>query len=776
MANVRATFVYDAVAGAFLGEWEDPFSGEKHVGPWRTLCFEGSTRSSKTYSIVQCLVLIACDPKKWGYKKSKVTIRCFRFTLADAKESVFEDVKEVCESFGIGENHVTYNNASGVATFWNGSVIACHATKNLEKLHSLKQDIAYLNEVMGISLESYKQINQRTSWKVLMDWNPSKTKWWVFDMNFDKMHDDVFYHHSTYKMNVENLDAFQISDIEKNDPSDPKNVENGTADEWHWKVYGLGQRCQLEGAIIPANKWCVIPDSEFPERSACLAHGYGLDFGFSKDPTALVECAMNGNTLFVRELVYRRNLDPNTLASLGDEDSLEKIMHELGITDRDIIIADSAATGAISALNRVGFNVLPCFKNNSGSVIKQGISLMRRMKICVTESSTNIQNELENWIWKRGTSGEQLDVPIDKFNHCLVGGTKIKTSRGNVKIKDVVAGDYVLTRRGYRRVLRSWQSGKNKKVFKLTIDNGSRIIGTGNHLVLTLRGFVPIEEVCVGDKVLCLKKKSKPMARRGTGIRIRQEEQTGSISAEETNYSTTTFGKRLLGSAGKALSSITRMAIAKTIPSKILKRSLRKNTWGVDTGLQEQGLNALERICVKLLRKLLNGTKAKKELSGTGSMLSSMGSELQSSSLSTAKRVVKNSLQNATGRSFVQTTANQQCVDDSELITLLNLANSAGKSSKATSISTSGFAVGVVQEKISLRKKASAVYDLTVDGEHEFFANGLLVHNCMDALRYWLFNNADELGRAIFSGNHLRDVEGFEEYEDSYIGYEPVKW
>lgn len=776
MASVRATFVYDAVAGAFLGEWEDPFTGEKHKGPWRTLCFEGSTRSSKTYSIVQCLVLIACDPRKWGYKKSKVTIRCFRFTLADAKESVFEDVKEVCESFGIGENHVTYNNASGVATFWNGSVIACHATKNLEKLHSLKQDIAYLNEVMGISLESYKQINQRTSWKVLMDWNPSKTKWWVFDMNFDKMRDDVFYHHSTYKMNVENLDVFQISDIEKNDPSDPKNVENGTADEWHWKVYGLGQRCQLEGAIIPANKWCVIPDSEFPERHACLAHGYGLDFGFSKDPTALIECAMNGNTLFVRELVYRRNLDPNTLASLGDEDSLEKIMRELGITDRDIIIADSAAVGAISALNRVGFNVLPCFKNNSGSVIKQGISLMRRMKICVTESSTNIQNELENWIWKRGTSGEQLDVPIDKFNHCLVGGTKIKTSRGNVKIKDVVAGDYVLTRKGYRRVIRSWQSGKNRKVFKLVVNTGNRIVGTGNHLVLTLRGFIPIEEVCVGDKVLCLKKKYKPMARRGTGIRSRQEEQTGSISAEGTSSFITTFGKRLLVNAGKALSSITRTAIAKTIPSKILKKSLRKNTWENDTSLRVLNLKSIEKTCGKLLGRLLNGTKAKKDLSGIKSMRNSKDSECLHSSRRPVENAVKNSLQSVTVRNSARTTANLQCADDSELITLLNLANSAEQSLKATKINTSDFVVGVVQEKVSLRKKAAAVYDLTVEGEHEFFANGLLVHNCIDAIRYWLFNNADELGRAIFSGNHLRDVEGFEEYEDSYIGYEPVKW
>ena len=418
MANVKKTFVYDAVAGAFVGKWYDPIEDKTHEGDWRTLCFEGSTRSSKTYSIVQALVLIAVSPQQFGYRRRKVIIRCFRFTLADAKESVYEDVKEVCESFGIADR-VNFNDTMGIVKFPNGSMIACHATKNLEKLHSLKQDIAYLNEVMGISKEAYKQINQRTAWKVVMDWNPSKTKWWVFDMNFDKMHDDVFYHHSTYKMNVENLDASQISDIEKNDPSDPKNVENGTADPWHWKVYGLGQRCQLEGAIIPANKWSIIPDDEFPEKGTFLVHGYGLDFGFSNDPTALIECGIKQDRLYVRELVYRRKLDVNTLASLAGETSLEKIMREeLGITGLDTVVADSAAPGAIDALVRVGFNVVPCFKNNSGQVVKQGISLMRKMRWCVTESSTNIQNELENWIWKR-SGGEQTDTPLDKFNHAM---------------------------------------------------------------------------------------------------------------------------------------------------------------------------------------------------------------------------------------------------------------------------------------------------------------------------------------------------------------------
>lgn len=418
MAKVKKTFVYDAVAGAFLGKWYNPLNGESYVGPWRTLCFEGSTRSSKTYSICQCLVLIAINPVNFGYHRHKVTIRCFRFTLADAKESVYEDVKEVCESFGISDR-VNFNDTMGVVKFPNGSVIACHATKNLEKLHSLRQDIAYLNEVMGISKEAYKQINQRTAWKVLMDWNPSKTKWWVFDMQFDRMRDDVFYHHSTYRMNVENLDEAQISDIEKNDPSNPKNVENGTADAWHWKVYGLGERCQLDGAIIPANKWSIIPDDDFPSKDTFLVHGYGLDFGFSKDPTALIECGIKQDRLYVRELVYRRGLDVNTLASLSGEDSLEKIMREeLRITALDTIVADSAASGSISALNRVGFNVEACYKNNSGQVIKQGIAIMRKMRWCVTESSTNLQNELENWCWKT-FNGEATDVPVDKFNHAM---------------------------------------------------------------------------------------------------------------------------------------------------------------------------------------------------------------------------------------------------------------------------------------------------------------------------------------------------------------------
>lgn len=418
MASAKGTFVYDAVVGAFLGQWYDPMKHVMHKGHWRTLCFEGSTRSSKTYSIIQCLVLIALDPERFGYKKRRVLIRCFRFTLADAKESVYEDAKEICESFGLA-SHVSYNDTMGSIKFPNGSVIACHATKNLDKLHSLRQDIAYLNEVMGIGKEAYKQINQRTAWKVVMDWNPSKTKWWVFDMNFDKMHDDVFYHHSTYKMNVQNLDASQIADIEKNDPSKPENVANGTADPWHWKVYGLGERCQLEGAIIPASKWSVIPDDEFPEKSTFVCHGYGLDFGYSVDPTSLVECGIKNDRLYVRELVYRKGLDVNMLTSLPGKDSLERIMREeLRIPITDEIIADSAASGSIAALNDVGFCVNPCYKNNSGLVIKQGISLMRKMRWCVTESSVNIQNELENWTWKR-TGGEWTDVPRKGYDHAM---------------------------------------------------------------------------------------------------------------------------------------------------------------------------------------------------------------------------------------------------------------------------------------------------------------------------------------------------------------------
>lgn len=418
MATAKGTFVYDACMGALLGEWEDPETGVMHKGPWRTLCFEGSTRSSKTYSILQCLVLVCLDPERFGWKKKRITVRCFRYTLADAKESVYEDVKEVCESFGIGEK-VKFNDTMGTVKFPNGSGLLCHATKNLEKLHSLKQDIAYLNEVMEISKEAYRQISQRSSWKVIMDWNPSKTKWWVFDMNFDKMRDDVFYHHSTYKMNAENLDEHQIADIEKNDPSNPKNVENGTADEWHWRVYGLGERCQLEGAIIPANRWSIIPDDEFPEKETFMAHGYGLDFGFSRDPTALVECGIKQDRLYVRELVYLRELDVNTLASLAGSNSLERIMREeLRITNLETIVADYAASGAISALNRVGFNVVPCYKNNSGNVVKQGISVMRKMRWCVTESSTNIQNELENWVWKK-VGGESTDEPKSGHDHAM---------------------------------------------------------------------------------------------------------------------------------------------------------------------------------------------------------------------------------------------------------------------------------------------------------------------------------------------------------------------
>jgi PBSX family phage terminase large subunit len=670
--------------------------------------------------------------------------------------------------FQSGNNGFEKNETKMHWKFPNGSMIICGGANDPGKLHGLEQDITFLNEVMMIPKSALDQLEYRTRVGFIFDWNPSLNDHWVFKNGFDKTHnygDDerlagkpkCLYFHSTYRDNLENLNDAQISGIEQYEPT-AGNIARGTADAYMWSVYGLGKRGFIEGRVISAEKVEVVSDGDFPSPSQWELHGYGLDWGFSQDPTALVECAIFNKKIYVRELIYEKNLIVSPDPTLPHARSVIGLLREINIKATDTIVADSARPDLNAALRNAGYQVLDAYK--PGGSIENGVNLMNQRRWCVTDSSFNVKFELENWTWSKTRYGEQTRKPIDKHNHCLVGGTKIKTSRGNVKIKDVVAGDYVLTRKGYRRVLRAWQSGKNRKVFKLTISNGSRIVGTGNHLVLTLRGFVPIEDVRIGDKVLCIKKKSKPMARRGIGIRSHKDEQTGNISAEEINSFTTTFGKRLLVNAGKALSSITRMVIAKITPLKTLKRFLRRNTWERDTSPQGRVSKHPEGTFSLLARKLLSGIIALKESLGTKSMQSASGLEASRSSEGLANVAGKSSTLCHSSKNSAQTTVSPQCDDDSDLITLLNIANSAEESSKATNIRKSDFVVGVVQEKVSLKRKAPAVYDLTVDEEHEFFANGVLVHNCMDAVRYWLtsFVGSDNVARM---GNAEQDSAAF---------------
>ncbi len=371
---------------------------------WEIAVLEGSSRSSKTFSIVQYLVLECLQ-------KPGTLVRGFRNDGTTCGKTIVQDFILVMRSQFKIFNSDLWNKQEKTYRFPNGSVFTFDGTMDIAKLHGLRQDIAWLNEVMEITSDAWMQIEMRTTRKVLMDYNPSITSHWVFNSILTR-DAGVFYNHSTYRDNPFLSDR-QISAIQGLEPT-PANVKRGTANEWAWRVYGLGERAGREGRIYTNYR----QTDHWPDPGLCIRHGYGLDFGFSKDPTALVECALYNDELYLRAVVYATGLLTTRPVSRPSTPSLEGSMESEGVSKNDLILADNARPDSIAELQAAAWNVAPCTKGKDS--ILNGIQLLQGFTLVVHRQSVKIIEELENYTWKKhNATGQWLDEPIDEYNHAL---------------------------------------------------------------------------------------------------------------------------------------------------------------------------------------------------------------------------------------------------------------------------------------------------------------------------------------------------------------------
>jgi phage terminase large subunit len=372
-----------------------------------TVIFEGSTRSTKTYSIIQYLII------KWCVEQPGSVVRVFRYDSTTHNSTTIADFKEIMRTLDLWDEG-SWNGQEKVFRWSNGSIFAFSATSDPQKLHGLKQHVAFFNEAMEIQEDAYTQTSYRTTHLTIFDFNPSYNKHWLFEQFIDVVLPNVAYKHSTYKDNPF-LTPKQIGEIEKYEPT-PENKKRGTADAYKWSVWGLGERGRVEGAIF---KLFDVVDF-FPDPRNCQRYGLGLDFGFSLDPTAIVECALFQDGLYLRELCYETGLITTENTTRPGEPSIEGVLNELSIDKEVKIYADCACPQQIQDLRFSGFNVVPCVKG-PGSVL-QGLDLMRQRKIYIHKASHNLRMEMEHYTWKRGIrDGEWKRDPIDKWNHLIDG-------------------------------------------------------------------------------------------------------------------------------------------------------------------------------------------------------------------------------------------------------------------------------------------------------------------------------------------------------------------
>ena len=282
--------------------------------------FQGGSRSGKTFNILLWIIFSYC------YKNKNKTISICRKTLPSLKASVLRDFLEILRSNELYSE--IYHNKTSNEYWLNGNLIEFFSLDMGSRVRGRKRDLLFVNEANEIDYESWSQLLFRTDGGIIIDYNPHDQFHWIYDKVLDR--DDCQLHISTY---IDNpfISKTLKDEIERLRITDPQ----------YWRVYGLGLRGQNRSLVFKFN----ITD-KIPEEAKLLA--YGLDFGFSNDPSSMCATYVLGDDMYVKELLYSTGLTNQDISREFDK---------LGLDRRDEIFADSSEPKSIEELHRMGWNV-----------------------------------------------------------------------------------------------------------------------------------------------------------------------------------------------------------------------------------------------------------------------------------------------------------------------------------------------------------------------------------------------------------------------------------
>jgi len=347
----------------------------------RVKIIQGGTSASKTYSILAVLINKALSIHG-------IEISVVAETIPHLRRGALKDFLKIMKWTGrFFEDR--FNKSLLRYEFANGSVIEFFSADDSSKLRGARRDILYINECNNVTFDAYNELAIRTRKEVYLDFNPANEFWVHTELKNEPDSDFLIL---TYKDN-EALDQSIVEQIEKN--RDKAKTSSYWAN-W-WKVYGEGQLGMLEGVVF--SNWKTI--DTIPKEARLL--GIGLDFGYTNDPTAIVEVYAYNNQRIVNEIVYQNGLVNSDIAKR--------------LPKNVIVYADSSEPKSIEEIRRLGITIKGVTKGKDS--INYGIDVMQRQDYLVTNQSVDLIKELRSYIWDTDKTGRRLNKPIDFNNHAI---------------------------------------------------------------------------------------------------------------------------------------------------------------------------------------------------------------------------------------------------------------------------------------------------------------------------------------------------------------------
>ena len=340
---------------------------------------QGGTRSGKTYNILLFIIFHYCQTH------TGKTITICRKTFPALRSSVMRDFIDILKIHNkyLESNH----NKSNSEYQLDGNLIEFISVDQPQKIRGRKREFLFINEANELDYEDWQQLVFRTTEKIVIDFNPSDFYHWIYDKVIPR--EDVEFYKTTYLDN-KFLDSSIIEEIERLKETD----------DHYWRIYGLGEGGYSKATIFKYYETDKVPDdAEFVS--------FGLDYGYTNDPTAMVGVWKRGYDLYIKEYIFQ------TMMTGRD---IHQRLKDLGI-QRDLIFADSAEPRLNDELRKMGWNIRPSVKGKDS--INAGIDLLKRFKIHITKDSHNAIQEFRDYKWKEDKSGKLTNQPEPKNDHLI---------------------------------------------------------------------------------------------------------------------------------------------------------------------------------------------------------------------------------------------------------------------------------------------------------------------------------------------------------------------
>lgn len=339
---------------------------------------QGGTSASKTISIEQIFI------DKYQQKYSRPRIGSITSeSFPHLKRGAIRDFKNILIEHNYWKDS-NWNATDFIYTFESGNKLEFFSLDQPHKVRGPRRDDLFINEANNIPKETFEQLEVRTRDTIWLDWNPS-APFWFHDEYLGR--DDVDFIILTYKDN-EGLPESIVQSIEAR-----------KANKSWWQVYGLGQLGEVEGRIY--KDWKIIDSVPHEAR----LEGYGMDFGYTNDPSAIIAVYYYNGGYILDEITYQKGLSNKQIADI------------LNNQKPALVIADSAEPKSIDEIRSYGVNIMGSNKGQ-GSVL-QGIQYVQDQRISLTKRSTNLIKEYRNYMWKTDKEGNIINEPEHTWSHAM---------------------------------------------------------------------------------------------------------------------------------------------------------------------------------------------------------------------------------------------------------------------------------------------------------------------------------------------------------------------